>query len=372
MTGRRTARPRRALALLTFAVAAGACAGPMEPLDIATKPIATDIALGRRVRAVAEAPLPPSVFTLLPRRTGEPFALAEQLPVRQVVRRPRAPACPSATQPGPRFGTNNSVLAPPEPATYRYDVTGAELTGTSLQARQFPATSTHEVGNVQRLPIGTFTFDVSAELGGQRTVSTYRVIPLEVGVTPPDLLEQVDNADRMVMSGGRQVVDLPSTKQALGGAPRQAAPVEPGLYLAAVQRPGSAVPVRFREGGVKLLGFPIGVGATFRSTATDGVVVFDYTSTVVERAVVNACSALLAAWQVDIAGTMAIPAEQTALPFTATYFIAPQFGGLVVEARTRVGPFGGGSPGVDRGQPVLVRLLNERITQEPAPVVGAT
>jgi hypothetical protein len=110
--------------------------------------------------------------------------------------------------------------------------------------------------------------------------------------------------------------------------------------------------------------FPVASGATFTTTASDGVTTIAYTSTVnTLPSRVDACGVLLDVHQVDLKGEITKSAADDQLvraQFSASYGVAPQFGALVVWEKVEI----------NSGD--VSRTMEATINQEPArPVAPA-
>lgn len=359
----RRALPSAAGAVLLLATG---CAGPVAPLEIGMNTRAVNLLLGERLTVVTQGPppvvpvgvappLPPSspgdLSVLPPPPPQPPLELPPILP-------PDIPPgpCPAAAPDAALLNlATRTITLPPAPAKYTYRTTGGVFAAKpdpsntkfplAFNVATLPQTTTREVTNVER-EVGTksylydvvTTMDVMTGTGKKtqkKSTATYRIVPEWTPASPP---QQIDDNDGLL--GARS---------------------KPGLYLMRVDSPSGTFVVP--EPGLKLVELPIQLNASFQTAGTDGSTTMSYTSTVNrDQPKVDACGELIDAFQIDLKGTISQPSRQTdgviIGNFTASYAIAPQFGGLIVQEATDV-------TSDANGVPLAKRTLNATINRVP-------
>jgi len=315
---------RRVVLLVpALAVAVTACSGPTTPIDIGVKNLATSFHYGL-VQGVVAAPNvpgaapPPPMGPFLPSRDftlGKPRASAPPPPI-------VPPAlCPAASPAAIIKVAATTIMAkPPVAASYSYRSQGSYKDNAG-NAGAYPTRHTRQVRNPQTLSGGEFTFQVLTTIGFQRSLTTFHYVP-----------------------------PTPASYSAAGPQPVA------GLYLTAdVREQGGEVKSSFTPAGRGLLLLPVPAlrGQVWHSTATDpvtGVTQF-VTGTIGAKKLVNACGEVVESVPVHLDGDIKIsqggispteidtqqdPGGQEVSPdgglrFTADYFFAPQYGGLIVQ-----------------------------------------
>jgi hypothetical protein len=337
-------RARRHAAVAVLLLAASACRGPEAALNVGMNAKPVDLLLGQRIRVVTGGVAPPVSTSFAP--TGYldgAAAPAKDVPV-------HVPSRTSGTSPCPSAPVDAAILTPktpappgpPSAATYTYRVKGSIRVGGAERA--LPGELTRDVVNIRSEPPAAFAFDTFDTMGGQTSATTYRVVPGWYPVQPPTSNGDIAKSAAETQTG-QQIPNSPTASRA-----------EPGLYI--LRFAAGDAGFRVSDPGIKLVDFPVELGATFTSAATDGVTTMNYTSTVNPVPTrVNACGILLDVYQVDLAGHISKSTSEDGYvdaPFTASYGIAPQFGGLVVWEKIQI-------TSAD-----VSRTMEATINQEPA------
>lgn len=278
-----------AVALLTLA----ACGGPERPFELGLKEVPSDLLLGGKKKPLPlPAQLPPTATLTIDLPGGSAATPTTRLP-------PPIPEPPPPEEPCPKAEPLSAadrqvtpdIAQPPVPATYRYRTKGYLATASSVS--QVLPTAVHTVANVQTIGPGEFTYDVTVVHGARTTTTTYHVVP------------------------------------------RTSVAIPPGLYIAAVDTdqgdPFQPVPE------LRLLPFPALRGANFTAAGSDGTSTVSYEAVVTETRRVDACGAFVHGIGVRLINGRAASGtagEEEALTetFEATYYIATQYGGVIVES----------------------------------------
>ncbi|MDQ1438095.1 MAG: hypothetical protein QOK43_1724 [Acidimicrobiaceae bacterium] len=300
--------------LLAMAVVSAACSGPLAKLETGSKDVPVDLVLGAKVKKVAEAPLPPlmltaptaSVFLSRPRiedGPDVPFTLP-RLPKPSKECPARNPLDP------PKREAKNFMEGPPAPGSYLFRTEGVLQAGTIILL-DVPLTgnSVVTVKDVAAEPTGGYVFSTSvAHPAAGTTTTTYRVLPTPVETVDPP---------------GAVPKDLP-----------RPAGAGPALYLAAIMQEGSKVPFRPGYPGIPIVRLPFEIGATFDAAGTDGTTALSWRSTVVDKAIVDACGAPLDSYAVELVGRVVSGDDGSDVMFKSTLHIGPQYGGLILDIDT--------------------------------------
>lgn len=371
----RRVRPAAAGAALLLLVTG--CSAPVAPLEIGMNTRAVNLLLGERVTVVTQGP-PPSVPVELPPPASAP-ELPPPPPPPSVELPPIDPMpdiepppeeCPDAPPDAPYLNTaTRTIELPPAPGKYEFSTQGgvfafkpdpSQLPGSPLGVNVgvIPPTTTREVTNVDREGTGSYVFDVVTRMdvtdakgkkSTKQSTAKFRIVPEWYPAKPP---ADPNSAGGTVEGGTGQ--DVPGDPTGAG--------IKPGFYLRNVDS-GSDDSRKLPEPGLKLVDLPIQVGQSFHTAGTDGVTTMEYTSTVNrDRPRVDACGDLIDAFQIDLEGTISQKSQQSDEMvignFTASYAIAPQFGGLIVQEATEV-------TSDANGLPVAKRTLNATINSVP-------
>jgi hypothetical protein len=387
---RRQGRVARATPLalgLVVAVVGSACRGPVAPLDVGSKDVALDLLLGAK-KAVAGAPVPPASLALQP--NGSPFSLTQFVtdpPLPRLPRRPKAAkaancdvdplAVPSAVAP-------NYIVLPPAEQTYSYRANGSfsaanVATGVGQHVAA-PPTATVKVQNRKLFEtVLSSTWDVAVTLGAATTTTSYRTLyigydelaaqligpPPATAPTPAALWGTADDTAQ----GGQRVnprVTTPKTGQSLPPYPEGPGsavqgndhPLSAGLYITKVQGSGDTVPFTPPAPGILLAKYPLAVGSSIDSTATDGTTTMTFHSTIGQKATVYACGTPLDSWTIELTnGRVATANGPQVVEFSATYQVGTQYGGLILSDVTAVSG--------NQGATHVERQLSTSITEEP-------
>jgi len=362
----RSRRARRTLPAAAGAVLllATGCAGPVAPLEIGMNTRAVNLLLGERVTVVTQGPPPVVPVGVAPPPLSSPgdFSVVPPPPPQPPLELP--PILPPDIPPGPcpeaapdaallNLATRTITL-PPAPAKYQYRTTGGVFAAKpdpsntkfplAFNVATLPQTTTREVTDVESEPLGSYVYDVVTTMNvmtatGKKTqkksTATYRIVPEWTPAEPPPQATLPNDP-----TGAR---------------------IKPGLYLTQVDSPSGTFAVP--EPGLKLVDLPIQLNASFQTAGTDGSTTMSYTSTVNrDQPKVDACGELIDAFQIDLKGTISQPSRQTdgviIGNFTASYAIAPQFGGLIVQETTDV-------TSDANGVPLAKRTLNATINRIP-------
>jgi hypothetical protein len=302
-----------------------ACSGPTKPINIGVHSLATSFHYGVVQAGVAgpavpgAAPAPPlGPFAPIP-SVGYPAV--PELPLASPVVVPAPPACPDARPAAiVQRPTANVITKPPAAAKYTFRDVGTFQDSASHRGA-YPATQTREVKDSAAESNGDMSFTVITVLGDQTSKISYHYV-------------------------------------APGPASRSAAGAEPiaGLYMTGdVKEQGGKVKSSFHPQGpgLLLLETPALAQSTWQSTATDattGTTVF-VTGTIGAKKLVNACGEVIETVPVHIDGRVKIyqpglvpggadpgpdaggqnVSPSGAVTFTADYYFAPQYGGLIVQ-----------------------------------------
>jgi hypothetical protein len=298
-----------------MAVVTTACSGPLAKLETGSKDVPIDLVLGAKVKKVAEAPVPPlmipapSFGPFLPRSgssdgSGTTFTLPKL---------PKLGTCPERDPlDPPKREAKNFMQGPPQPGEYRFRTQGVLQAGT-LVLLDVPLTgdSVVTVKDVVAEPTGGYVFSTSVtHPAAGTTTTTYRVLPPVDGAGP---------------------VDPPGTVPK--EAPRPTGE-GPALYLAAITQDGSKVPFRPGYPGIPIVRLPFEIGTVFDAAGTDGTTVMSWRSTVVDKAIVDACGTPLDAYTVELVGRVVSGDDGTDVMVKTTLRIGPQYGGLVLDFDT--------------------------------------
>ncbi|MCA1840283.1 MAG: hypothetical protein ABR507_02320 [Actinomycetota bacterium] len=293
-------RPFLGIAMLCSLVGLSAC-GPHIPVEIGTKEVAVDIVLGEQNKA--EPPLGPSNINLSP--LGFPGFIEPAIPRFGTGFVPPAPppACPVADPQAPaELVAFDSAKKPPLDAVYPYRNSGFFRTqgkGTS----DYPPQITRRVHDVVPASNGDYDFMVSIGLGGTETTTSYHVT------------NNPDSVNRGVFM--TQVVT----------------PRENGFDSFTPSPPITLMPFPAREFGTNLEDETNSlVGRKYRSSGSDAS---QGTSMVLEaqvdgKSLIDACGHHLDAWDIEVTtGQIVGPGKD--LQFTGHYFLATEYGALVVK-----------------------------------------
>lgn len=298
---------RAAILLLALA----ACSPPAAPLEAVIKQDATDILLGRRISDVLGVPVPPIALDL-PAGFFNPTPVPEGANATQP---PRA-VCPTADPLSvPEVEARNVINAPPKQASYAFRSDGVITTGgANATATRLPASQTRRITNVGSDGFGGFAYDQIVSNSAGETTTTFRVVG-ESDVTFPDLPR------RAPVTGN----EIPAP-----AGPEPKPPANPGIYLAGVSGTGT----RFvaPDAGILLAELPFVPGDQFQTAGSNGEFTMSFTSTVTNRDRVDACGEFVEAWRVDLTnGRFSDSQGRTVATFTASYWFATQFGGIIVK-----------------------------------------
>ena len=278
---------------------ATACGAPDKPLDLGFKEVPSDVVLGAQSTPTPSAgpvavpvPPPPSVVTLPPPPYTVPVSAVAPSPPPPL---PSPAACP-AIDPlaAPAVDAPNAIGKPPVQAAYLFDNHGTfSVTGPDARTGTFPARTVRLFNNVQRDTTGDFTYDVSERIGDTTTTTTYSVV--NSGAVP----DQQNGLFLFKMTYARS-----------DGTTAAFTPAPP-LRLAAL---------------------PLVRGATGSQSAVDAQTqtAMSFTATVEGKARVYACGVPLDTWTIHLTDGRLLGPDQD-LTFDATYQLATQYGGIVVQ-----------------------------------------
>lgn len=320
---------------MALALLATACAGPVEPLVVTHKEVASDALIPKPPRPpVPPALVPPTALQLdapsFFAPTPPPASVPGAAPT-AVVTTPTtagvAPACPAADpRIGPAVVARNRIVLPPVPASYTFRNEGTyERGGAGATTERRVQESTRTVKDVQRVSSNLWRYTVSAPLGDTVTDTTYQL----------DTTTAADNT-----GGGLSVTRIVTT-------------------TAGRSTTFSPTPA------ITLVSFPFEPGKTTNtSAATDpnpsSATTIRYESVVGQKTRVDACGVPLDAYTVTLKASVVARDDVGPTNITAVYAIAPQYGGLVVADDLTVDGSEGGNP---------VRRTNKAIiNREPQPV----
>ena len=286
----------RRLALVALALTT-ACAAPDRPVDLGFKEVPSDVVLGAQSSPSPTGPVavplppPPSVVTLPPPPYDVPVSVVAPSPPPPV---PSPTACP-APDPlaAPAIEAPNTVGKAPVPAAYLFDNRGTfSVTGPDARTGSFPTRTVRLFGNVRRGSAGSFQYDVSERIGDTTTTTTY-------GVTTDSVVPEQNGLFLARMTYVRS-----------DGTSTQFAPTPP----------------------LRLTALPLVRGTTSDQNAVDPTTqtAMSFTTTVEGKARVYACGVPLDTWTIHLTKGRLLGPDQD-LAFDATYQLATQFGGIVVQ-----------------------------------------
>lgn len=305
-----------------------ACAGPQEPLEVGVSEVASDIVLGAPPARSTPVPLPPNALPLPPPTGFEALPPPPPLPERPPVVAPVA--CPTADPLSvPELIAPGAVTLPPAPATYTYRNDGTyEVSGANAVKGRFPSSGTRTVRAVADDGAGGFTYQVRAVLGSTATTTSYLLTPGDAGGV---WIEKVQTQEYDAKTDPRDPKAVPTSETTFTPTP-----------------------------ALQLLSFPMVTGQSVTTRSVDPATgqVVALRSTVDVKTRTDVCGTLIDTQVVKVdgeIGTCSLPAEPpsevppvpepTAQPcdlgsvtlqgtsetFRATYHVATQYGGLVVE-----------------------------------------
>lgn len=319
------------------------CSGPSAPINVTLKSFPQQVRIGAaKVTPAPLAPLPPLAPPIaggfVPAApapgaapTAPPFEPPFVDPV-HVCRKAPVGAVP-AVPAGP------VVSRQPSTASYPFRTGGKRVvSGANASTQYYPPDGTRVIGPTRSVDSpaaqGAFAYDVTAQLGANRTVTTYQVVP--IGVLP-------------------------------------ASPQSPGVYVTDIKTlgPDGRVSTAFHpQPAMLVLPFPANQGSTFRVQSADpatGVVIV-YDGEVGAPETVDACGSLVDTRTVTHTGTVNLgkcsPTGCTSgaavMQFVGTYSIATQYGGLSVKDEVRVVGLTADAPFSDRVTGVISRVPTAR------------
>lgn len=281
----------RLIAVLVLAFATSACSGPHVPLEVGVKEIDTDVLIGPQ-RAL---PIIVPRTGTQPGPVGFPGFVQPPIDVNVPPSPEPPPACPVADPLSPiAHEVSSTVVKPPVPRSYPFRNNGTWKVGN--RSGVFPAIATRRVENiVNPAPGGGFSFDVTIpDRAGSTTTTTYHVYPISAVPNAPD----------------------------------------PGLYIEEVvtRTPGRTDQTFTPVPSLLLLPFPAAPSRTWSSRGVDPLhqTVEQFDATILQKAFIDACGTRLEAWKVFVSGG-SIASPTTSISFSATLWIAPQYGGLLLQ-----------------------------------------
>lgn len=323
-------RHRTAAAIAATVAVATGCAGPQAPLDVSTQTAQIGLVLGK-LKAVVAAPVgavpppAPPKLSALPRGSGG--ALPPGPPTvpapGDIPDPPPTADCPDFDPTAPMLGAGNTVLAPAQPATYRYRGSYTETVAGTPKVYGGDSSWTVRKPSAPDAD-GDYTFDVTATMGKVTTTRTFLVVPN--GTPTPNAPDPgVDPGD----------VDPAVEDPVLPAAPDQ-----PGIYLARVSRNDGytftpATPMTLAQ-------FPLREGQTFKVVGKDATTTNSYTLTVKPKGRVNACGRPLEGWTLALTdGTVQSrqpDGSMQVVNFAETITLGTQYGGLILADQVAVTP----------------------------------
>jgi hypothetical protein len=351
------------------ALALAGCAGPQAPFDIGTQAAPVGLVLGEHTAVVVapvgpiSAPLPPSLAPFLPTQPNVRPPSAAPLPSL-----PPLGPCPDFDPLAPVASTGITLPGPPQPATYTYRASTTDTLGSKKASYKGNSTWKTTV-SAPDATTGGYTVTTDVSIGKTTTQRVLLVLPKAVtsgkgGDNPLDAPDATDpNA---------QVIDLYNS--VLGGSgfppiPRSAPNVgrygPAGIYLVS-QSAGTSV---FKPTTpIPLLQTPVG-NNSFTGIGTDGSTNMQFTSTVVKKALVNACGKKLESVEVALTAGKIIGRttdnKVQSVDFTETLDFGLQFGGLPLRDRGKV--TGTTLPGGAIAPDAIERTFDFTINSAPKP-----
>jgi hypothetical protein len=288
---------RLPLLLVALALTAG-CGGPDRTLDLGFKEVPSDVVMGAQTSPTPTAgpvavplPPPPSVVTLPPPPYSVPVSVGTASPPPPLS---SPTACPAPDLlAAPTIEAPNSIAKPPVRAAYLFDNRGTfSVTGPDARTGSFPPRTVRLFSNIKRGSAGSFQYDVSERIGDTTTTTTY-------GVVTDSVVPEQNGLFLAKMTYLRS-----------DGVTAQFAPTPP-LRLAAL---------------------PLVRGATSDQSAVDPQTqtAMSFTSTVEGKARVYACGVPLDTWTIHLTKGRLLGPDQD-LTFDATYQLATQFGGIIIQ-----------------------------------------
>jgi hypothetical protein len=288
---------RRLPLLVAVLALTAACGGPDNSLELGFKEVPSDVVLGAQTSpapsagpAAAPLPPPPSVVTLPPPPYSVPVPVVQPSPPPL----PSPTACPAPDLlAAPAIEAPNSIAKPPVRAAYLFDNRGTySVTGPDARTGSFPARTVRLFDKVQRGSAGSFQYEVSERIGDTTTKTTY-------GVTTDSVV-----------------------------------PDQNGLFLARMTylRSDGVTAAFVPTPPLRLAALPLVRGATSDQSAVDATTqtAMSFTSTIEGKARVYACGVPLDTWTIHLTKGRLLGPDQD-LAFDATYQLATQFGGIIVQ-----------------------------------------
>lgn len=341
----------RSTVVALLAVVTAACAGPRSPIDVSSKEVPIDLALGAAKR-VAEAPAPPLLMSVpdsapfaFPRRGNNPGGEFE-MPDLPKPPNHFCPEYPPLAVPEPVAGT--APTKAPKVAEYPYRTKGfVQSVGpeTLLIPISHPLSPISQVNieNVQPEPGDGYRYDFAVtNKFVKKTTSTYRVF--SQGVQLEDRPDSVPTFD--------DPVPIPDETPRPGGVPD-------GIYLAEVRTEGERAPFRPAFPGILVARFPMAVGVGIDASGTDGATTMSWRSYVRGKETLNACGTPVDTYIVELTDGRIVDGERTErLEFTTRINLGTQYGAVPIAMTTTV-------KGVAYNDIEIVREVSMTADKEP-------
>lgn len=358
----RTSKSVRLAALAIAGLVVNACAGPQAPIDVAAKEVHLDLLLGRKIKPVAEAPVPP---LLVPEMSF--FRTITQPPTFEFSRPTfgggteypeftlPAGLCPQASPLAvPADVAQGTFTVPPKEATLPYNTAGTLVfvdvaLGRPAQVSVLAPLSTVKITQPTAEPLGGFTYKMTVENAATgATTTTYRYFPTGT------------NTVASPTTGTPVPLPKPpsppaTTPPTLGNPPSDPAGIPAGLYLTAVEEANSTVAFRPQFPGIPIVQAPMTTGDSLDAVGTDGITTMSWRSTVLGKTSVDACGTLLDSYLVELTdGRISGGERNETVNFTSRMHIGPQFGGLVLASSTSANGTAQGGMLVNRSSAITI------------------
>jgi hypothetical protein len=292
-------------------------------------PETTNVQFGKPSVVVAP-PIPPGGLTLAPPGIGNPIVAPTSAPVPSAPPGATIGGCPGASPFAvAKYSATSLISKPPLPGKYVFRNVGTyTATGATPLSLPYPTTATERVKDIKKGKNGEFSFEIVNHLGAIVATTGYAYRP------PSTLTEGLTSTSPLA-----------------------------GLFITKVlQKNGKTVIDNFKPLGLglQLLAVPAAPSTTFLATAVDPTSGATMIANVTEGqpVEVNACGKLVAAYPVKVDGdiqvgetvlgthvSLPLPGpklpgaineelgDKTLTTFTATYDIAPQYGGIPVMSK---------------------------------------
>jgi hypothetical protein len=310
--------------LIPFALLTLTACGPTIPLNTGLKQAGSDILFGHPPAPPPPPPLPqvrnlPAPLELPPLVASAPAATFAAIPAPN----PPPAACPEAAPLAvPPVEAAASATKPPAAATYNFRYAGSLTVDPGLadqKVSNVPLSGTRQVVPASPSAVdGSYTFSVVETFNGHQLKNDFTVYPAGHTLTTTQGLLPQKTPDSGIYFTGSTMSTPGSTD-----APTKFTPTPPIQIDAFDDSPGQTW-----QGGA-------GTDPLSQRTLTvDGNSANPNSSVVIGRVRVNACGAVIQAWEVQLAGTLGDATSgpsNTVQTYTLSLDFATQYGGLSVR-----------------------------------------